>query len=394
MVKKKYTMINYNKQLSPDHYDQYNQQFMSPIGTDPEDVRTGYYEVLTDEQKVKTRTKVWDSDYVRQKYLTSLDGIIGRLDGSIGERDVLDPDDPERSKEAPDTVIWLDKSARPVSWMNDALWDQIAEEGAVKPSDEFLNIDRRNWLSKMGYSHDDARDSIRKKIDIDKIPQTEIARIRAIFTVGALDRDNWEADVWNKATRLDGKNVLICDETKNSGATLQIAVELLKRAIPEATFSGAYFWEDVNHVVVGNHRVQGTVPIWYPGEMPDGRQKTEYGRGVGDVSQAYHEQLPDTDENFKRKLGWAVLSTPHHDKRTYELKPDPDADRLRQDIAFMSYDLADGKLAYRPSIARSDDDYDDKLERYAKQHDIPVDDYAAYLKRRNEDMGARVKKLT
>src|SRR4051812_26469894 len=77
-------------------------------------------------QHVRGKSHVWDTDFTLEKYAQSTDRLVGIMDGTIHERTWYDPDQPEDSAEKPDTVIFLDKSARPVSWFTDALWDQFA----------------------------------------------------------------------------------------------------------------------------------------------------------------------------------------------------------------------------------------------------------------------------
>lgn len=318
------------------------------------------YELLRgDVQAVRGKARVWDTDHTLSKYTQATDHTIGMLDGSIQDRSILDPIDPERSQQSPDAVVWLDKSARPVSWFVDALWEQFANKDAKKPTDEFLNIDRTVWFEKQGHEREVAERRLGPgDFDIDAVSPFDIARIRAVFSEGSLDRDNWVEDVWNKPTRFDGKNILIIDEVKNKGGTLAIATQLLKRAIPAATVSGAYFWSSGTYALGGlaSEAQMETAPVWYSKEDPRGR-------GIGDLSKAYQEQLPDTDENFKRKIGWTVLSTPLHDPETFAPLYDGKAARLRQDIAYLSYAIANGEVIRNPSPSREDDDYDTILEQ-------------------------------
>lgn len=60
-------------------------------------------------------------------------------------------------------MVWLDKSARPASWIVDASWDRIATEGSQRPRYEFVRIDRRDWLVHMGYTDTQARNAAAKK---------------------------------------------------------------------------------------------------------------------------------------------------------------------------------------------------------------------------------------
>ena len=97
------------------------------------------------------------------------------------------------------------------------------------------------------------------------------------------------------------------------------------------------------------------MPIWYPGENTDGTEITVFGRGIGNASTDYWNQLPDSDDVIRKRLAAAFVSTPHHDPATFEHLGDPLADMLAQDIAYLTYDYADGRVMRRPSYLRSDD---------------------------------------
>lgn len=311
---------------------------------------------------------VWDDAFVREQYLRETDELIGRLDGSItelGRGDIRDERLAEDEPRIPETVIYLDKSARPVAWLVDTLWEQFAKEDAQKPNDEYLNIDRANWFTYLGHTIEDAEARLgREDFDIEKVNPERIAAIRAYFTEGELDEDTWREEVWNLPTRLDKQHVMIVDEVMNQGGTLHIAVELLRRAIPEATFDGTYFWHAGRLSIDGikadrQSQQMTTAPLWYDKMNP-------MGRGVGDISQAFYEREYKRDPNqytFRNKLASFALSAPHHDPETFELQDDPLAKKIKQDFAFMSYAVADGRAVRVPSADRDFDEYKDILAK-------------------------------
>lgn len=314
------------------------------------------YHLINGQHPVFGKRGVWDGDYARQQYLRSVDHLIGVIDGTIAEREVPEPN--HVCSVRPDVVVWLDKSARPASWFVDAFWEQIAVEGRIKPRYEFLRIDRRDWLSHMGYDDAQARNAEPKKVRIDKIPDDPILRIRALFCAEPLDRDNWPSQVACAPTTLDGLDILVVDETKVSGATLQIATGLLSRVAPTARVSGVHFWRDSTSRAVGGAIQPGTVPIWYPGETTTGEEITVYGRGIGNSSLAYWAQLPDDEQVIRNRIAAFVVSAPHHNPDTFEHLPDELADHLKADIARLAGDYRDGKVLRRPSADRPDDDFD------------------------------------
>lgn len=358
---------NKNK-LPPKVYDDMRRRHSAPAEN---------YNLLNSEtQSVREKTHAWDTDYVLGRYVNATDKMIGVLDGSVEERTLVDPADPERSKSKPDTVIWLDKSARPVTLFVEGFWDQFASDGEEVPDFEFLNIDRADWFMRQGYRRDEAETRLGPEaFDIDKVPLEDIAAIRAYFTINDLDPETWQETVWDEPTRLDGKNILIVDEVRNKGGTLSIAQQLIKRAIPDATVSGEYFWSTGRYALQGNSDEQQmeSAPVWY-------NAHDAYGRGIGDISRTYHEQLPATPENIKKKLAWFALSAPHHDADFKEL-PDKKYTQLAQDVAYLTYDVADGKVIRQPSMMR---DIDDQVSIIDKQGLDPRT-YTAYRAQRESE---------
>ena len=342
-----------------------------------------YERLRGDIQTVRRFANVWDTDYTLERYVAATDHIVGLLDGSIEKRDITDPDQPERSTEKPDTVLWLDKSARPVAWFADAFWEQFADKDAEKPDYEYLNIDRVNWFVKQGYSIPDAEGRLGPHdFDINRVAQEDIDGIRAFFTVGDLSEDNWQEQVWNLPTRLDGKNLLIIDEVKNKGGTLSIAAQLLKRAIPEAVVSGDYFWPKETYSMDGKSaeavdQQMDSAPVWYD-------KNNSYGRGVGEIYTDYWDQAYEkepTQDNLRRKLASFALSAPHHDRVTYEKLEDKLAMRLKQDIAYLSYAVAEGKVLHIPHKERPIEQVGDIIDKQG----IDFKEYRLYKEARSKN---------
>ena len=372
-------VLSKKPQENPKSFDELNDRFSQPVNN--------YERLRGDVQTVRERTNVWDTDTTLERYVSSTDHIVGILDGSIGERALFDPDDPERSTEKPDVVIWLDKSARPVSWFVDDLWEQMSVEGSEKPAYEFLNIDRANWFKRLGHSEEAAESRLGPTdFDIDKVQQEDIDRLRAYFSNAPLNEENWREEVWKHDTRLDGKNILIVDEVKNLGGTLAIAQQLLKRAIPELTVSGEYFWQAGRYSLDGinagpNGMQMESAPVWYS-------KNNVYGRGVGEVSNDYYTHLYETDptpENLKKKLAWFALSAPHYDPLTYEDLPDSLANRLRQDIAYVSYALGEGRILRAPSAHRDINQFKDILQKQG----LTLEEYKEFREKREQSRGRR-----
>lgn len=326
------------------------------------------YQLLKEGQQGQKRTRdsldMLDTDGILQKFVQLSDKMIGIADGSIAERDIVDPVNPERSMQKPDTIVFLDKSARPVADFVDAFWEQLAQDGEEKPQYEFLNIDRVSWFMDQGYDREEAETVLGPAdFDINKVRDEDIARIRAYFTIGELTEENWQEEVNNLPTRLDGQNLLIVDEVRSQGGTLSIATQLLRRAIPEAVVSGAYFWETTYTQMADGKNKADSVPVWYD-------KTNTKGRGIGDISTTYYSVLYEkepTQQNLRSKLASFALSAPHHtiDERTGEIiyEDDKRYNQLKQDIAYATYGLADGRIMHSPAGARSEDEQSEILAR-------------------------------
>ena len=251
--------------------------------------------------------RVWNIDKTLSEYVTQTANMVSVQDGSAE----LYEDDPEREK--PDHVIYLDKSARPVSWLVNLFWDDFAKEEetaegvtkAERPSHSYLNVDRLPWFREAGLEMDaggyvEAPDGSRHRPGLrdfmenaDKIPEETFARIRALFIPGGVETEDL-AEIRKTPTALDGKNVLVVDEVADTGATLGIAKYILSRAIPEIkSINGEYFWNSEVKTDLNGLETQGlSVPVWYS-------HHTSAGRGIGDINEAYFQKR--YEENPTRK---------------------------------------------------------------------------------------------
>lgn len=359
--------MEYSKPRSPEISNARRQELDEQYSIDPAD----YFIFSKQEGHVPFEgSGRWTMDYVAQKYIQSTDKVVGMMDGSIEKRALVDPDNPERSQQAPDVVVYLDKSARPVQWFAKEFWDQLAtkqidengqEQIAKRPEEKFLNIDRANWFYRGGQNEGGLVDDLRPiNFDIDSVSEDDILGIRAVFAKGELSEENWQQQVLEQPNALDGKNILIIDEVGNSGSTLSIAQQLLKRAFPDATVSGNYFWDSVGQAVGNTGRMQmGISPVWY--------DPTESGgRGIGEQDPLYYEQAyAEGKTGLRQKLGQVALSTPFLDNDRQPAK-DPMAEELRREIKQMSKDFHERKILYRPATDRmrgDDYDLDGMLER-------------------------------
>lgn len=155
-------------------------------------------ERLTSEQEDKY--EILANPYERMNYVHLTDNLIAKLDGSDGEPPY-------------DAVIYLESSARPVSWLVRGLWDYAAtkdKDGNTPPQPKtlFLDIDAR-------------RNS----------PNNDIESLREIFS----DKDGNDL--------AEGKRILIVDEIAVSDDTIKTANKSLKQALPN-TYLDVHRWMD------------------------------------------------------------------------------------------------------------------------------------------------------
>ena len=197
-----------------------------------------------------------------------------------------------------DHVIYLDKSARPVSWLVNLFWDDFAlKEGDGKPvkrsKHTYINIDRAPWFRNVGINvDDDGRQKDNGELatysdfadHVRNLSQKHLAEIRALYIAGGIEEEsaNW---VLSRPTFLDGKRVLIVDEVSRTGSTLDIAKLLFRLAIPEAAvIDGTYFWHPAEPLLkMGEENVLTSLPVWYD-------PATLTGRGIGSTDPYYYRK--------------------------------------------------------------------------------------------------------
>ncbi|MGI8636734.1 MAG: hypothetical protein ACR2KZ_15160 [Segetibacter sp.] len=336
-----------------------------------------------------TPTEGLGSEQTLQEYIKNTDHIVGLLDGSIqSSSDVLRcntdtfqrtgviafEDQPTYEQEIqpkPDAVLWLDKSARPVSWLVRELWDQLAtknEDGSVPeiPKSVFLNIDREPWLAASGVDLSDVDTTRSNQFDINNIANNNesvrqiIGKIRGLFVQDSrvvtrpdgasekiiLSPSNFDEEVWNMplVTKADGsayQHMMVVDEVKSSGATIKIAQQLITVALPELSVTTAHWQTDKS--ARGSSTKGGWVPVWYS-------SLDASGRGVGDLNPSWYNK---SNRNWKHRLGATVLSAPQVDGLTGERVGDKKAQEIRREIKQLVSDLGHQAILFTPSSKRS-----------------------------------------
>ena len=222
-------------------------------------------------------------------------------------------DDSYNKEKAPaaDHVIYLDKSARPVSWLVNTFWDSFTDQ--KRPKHSYLAIDRIEWFSRTQTPVDNQqyiqdpdgswRLATFNDMKVENVTREDLARIRALYIPGGIETEDVE-EIMNTPTDLDGKNITIVDEVGRSGTTLKMAQYLVSQAIPEAASVNGYtFWNPgMQHHGSGETKMRGA-PVWYDAS-------THVGRGIGDVNESFFAERYERHPNPKtraQKFGAFVL---------------------------------------------------------------------------------------
>ena len=249
--------------------------------------------------------QTWKSDQeLRMEYLHLTDELIHKM---TTKTEIENPETGEMELQAPSVVVFLDKSARPLSHLVRELWPTLAkdpETGEIPPMPRFnfLNIDREKWVNMI----DPHGIGI---MDIDHLDPSIVRSLRSIFLTPKGKKEvvangSTEA-VDDIPTILDNESVLVVDETYSTGRTLKIASDMLERAFPEAHISTTH-WMRESFTNKNGLRLNA-VPVWY-------KENSLWGRGVGDryadFTRGVESQKP-SDENYYRTIGRWFLSMPH-----------------------------------------------------------------------------------
>ena len=264
-----------------------------------------------------------------------------------------------------DIAIFLDKSARPIAWMLKEFWPQLVPpadaEGnqAQLPEIKFLNIDREQWGAILGRSVDDA------SFNVKLLPQERADELRSIFEP-VKGRGPEDVD-----SMLAGKKVLIIDEVKVSGETLDIAEKIIMNVFPEAEEFRVTHWMDGGVKVdpESGQKIHTREPVWY-----SDREVT--GRLVNDRDTARSSRSP----SVRQRTGRYWLSTTFRQRDEKGLK-------LKAEIGLMAEELARHELPYMPALWS--DDTDSVVKRIERINGITIEEYVG-LKQSTRDIASFV----
>jgi hypothetical protein len=294
--------------------------------------------------------ETWTSDEkLRLEYLELTDRLVQKM---LEEKEVINPETKEVELRRPSTVIFLDKSARPLSHLVRAMWPTFAKdpktgEVAPMPRFNFLNIDREQWTNttnEKGLGH----------VDVDQINPDIIRSLRATSLTSAGKEQVISQGITNAVdampTSLDNESILVVDETRSTGNTLRIATGILQRAFPTAHIEGTH-WMAKTYRLKDGTELNG-IPNWY--------SETEVrGRGVGDryANYARYQKLNElSHENYYRAVGSLFLSAPLQEK-------DEDYRQLIREFKELA---ASPDVPIMPSLSQYEDEseFDDRVIAY------------------------------
>ncbi len=306
----------------------------------------------------------WGIDLSASEYVTDTANLIAIIDGTAESR---------KGEPKTEHVIYLDKSARPVSWLTNVFWDTFSKE--KRPPHSYLAIDRADWFRKVGINSDkDGKDKEDRKTlltfsdfnrNADRLDKRYLAGIRALYIEDGVD-DSDPDKIMDTPASLDGKHILIVDEVKRSGSTLEIAKWLIEHAFKDTTVETAYFWKsdfqrieerNADNEIVRQEDVMMDVPIWYDSE-------SSHGRGIDDIDvkffQDRYEEYP-TKRNLAKKLGAFILGKP----KNLVAEPGQKSRQLATEIKRLKRDYDAGKILLQAPIAgeRDTDEYCDEMEK-------------------------------
>lgn len=304
------------------------------------------YRMLTGHRRSDGSFK--STEQLQTQYVRLTDELVHQMVDGV---EVIDYETGEKSIRKVDTVVWLDKSARPLAWLTKDLWPLLAadSDGNVPPQPDFkfVNIDRNQWTSSI--------DPEGKGVsDIENIDNSVIRSLRSIFLKNAGDRKKDLTETIDTApTQLDGKTVLIVDEVVATGRTLDYATKFFERAFPEARIAGTHWMKGVAANKTGGVG-NADLPVWY-------RDDTPYGRGIGNRNIDASLSSP----NSTQRLGaWFLSAALRHRNIEGERVPDRLSVQLRSELHQLAEDTKNGKVFIEPSRLRDIDDAKERALRY------------------------------
>ena len=306
----------------------------------------------------KKQYERWNIDHTLSTYIGFTYDTIRAMDGSSEEFPKIDE------------AIYLDKSARPVSKLVEAFWEDFAEKNpdtgkpVEMPNPSFLNVDRLDWFRRVGIdvgsnSCFTDKNGVYRRIKIEdfeeavkegKLLPENIAAIHALYIKGGRTTDDLD-EIMNTETTLDGKNIMIIDEVSDTGTTPRIAKILIEAAFPKAKSVQFCVFSHFGTLTTrnGDPQMCGS-PVWYPGID----HSYEYGRGTLDLHpfiwDSVYEANP-TPENYAKKKANFIVSA----ELDFDTEPFQESRELFREISQMAEDYRAGKILFNSAAGKWDD---------------------------------------
>jgi hypothetical protein len=289
--------------------------------TDPEALINAHMKrVELDSQK--EHYTVLDNPEMRYRYVCYTESLIARA-----------------IEEETDSMIFLDKSARPVAWLMKELWptlgfkdfDETGEKIPAKmPEIKFANIDREQWALVMGRSENKEG----RGISLDDVPKRIIDDLTALYSERTIDQG--EALTEDEPTLFDDKNILIVDEVSASGDTLTMSEMLFEAAFHKVkSVNGAHWMPSVRKQNPKTGTWQNAdLPVWYDA-------RTKYGRLINNRDYV----VSSSSSSARQRRGGLFLSTPFPE-------PDQKGLKLRREMKMLAREVADGDMPVRFGVKR------------------------------------------
>lgn len=259
-----------------------------------------YQEVISDRQGVGPTVTIerGDDEGMRAQYIERTERLIDKIrHGFDGPADV---------------VFYLDKSARPVEWFVDSMWDVFKEEdGSIpeKPERKFMNIHAQESAGGARPDSQEIVEAVRRG-DYDLM----VHEMREVYP------------------DMSGKNILAVDEVSVSGATEIFAYELFRRAFPDAHIKSAAWMQAGKKFDQQGNSFPVEIPVWYS-ELNDA------GRGIKPLN----ADRSAKSNNLTQAKGAHILSS------GLDGEQDLDAMRLRREFKQLAIDVKTGKQPIIPA---------------------------------------------
>lgn len=279
------------------------------ISPSPPQVDPDHYQVLRPDSY---HTSITSQEKLLEKYIHLLNPIIEKVAGSA-------------DKPGFDSIVFLDKSARPLYWMLKEMWPYIAPQVAgpdgqpqaiAMPDIKFANIDRLAWRK-------DPQQEIEEG-GARQITSEDAAGLRAIFNYGSKSND------------LVGKRVLIIDEQAETGDTMKVARRLFEKAFPESDFETMAWIRHPHSMGRDGTRVSTVkeIPMWYPPKDAKTNLHKETGRGVfGPVPYIAGKPYYGAEDRFPPESYQFLSSKPRLQKMEFSEEEQLELAKLRNQLA-------------------------------------------------------------